>query len=182
MQIIAKKGGERTTTHPVNEDAGTLSTGNGRHEGERSRGEHRDVVFQGLPARADDGLGLSVDRHCLVVEQELDVVLLVPRRAAVLVEVGRHGQRRRIERLEVRRELDPIVRRPRLLAEGRYGARLVLVEVDQVLHEALPDHAVADDDHALLGIRVSVDGGMQRRATGEVGGGGLEGFHIVGDA
>ena len=135
---------------PVDKDAGPVAAGDGRDEGEGSRGHDGHVVVDGAARGAGDGLGVGVDGDGLVVEVELYAVVLVPLRAAFLVEGAGHGDGGRIARLEVRGELDAVVGGARLLAEGGQGAALVAVEVDDVLHQPLPHHAVADHHHLFL--------------------------------
>ena len=54
--------------------------------------------------------------------------------------------------LEVFRQVDAIVGRPRLLAERDDLAVALGVELDEPLAEAMPDHAVADDHDGLRSL------------------------------
>ena len=135
---------------PVHEHARSFSASRyGRHEGVAPRGHHGRVVRQRRAAFARHRSGRRVHGHGAVVHQYLHAVLVVPRRRPVLVELGRHAQRRRVAGLEVRGQSHAVVRGAGLLAKGGHATPIVHVELEEVLHEALSDHAVTDHDDAL---------------------------------
>mmetsp|Transcript_29309 Transcript_29309/g.35699 ORF Transcript_29309/g.35699 Transcript_29309/m.35699 type:complete len:223 (+) Transcript_29309:855-1523(+) len=150
---------------PVHEHPRTLSAGNGRHEGVRARGKDGNVVRDNFTAGSRHGLCHRVNGHRLVVQQQLHVILLVPDRFPSGVKIGRHAQIGRIPRFEVRREFDAVVRGAGFFAKGGDGTFFVRVGVEEVFHEALSDHSVADDYHAF-----GIFGCGRRREKG--GGGG----------
>jgi hypothetical protein len=90
-----------------------------------------------------DHLCLAIDLGRPVADVELDAVFAIP------VDLREH-QFLGVAMGEERGEADAVVRGPRLLAE-RDDAKLALdIHLDQLLAEAVTDHAVADDDDRAL--------------------------------
>jgi hypothetical protein len=125
---------------PVDEGARQVGAGDRRHERRRPGGEHQGVVRLGA---AVDGEGprRDIDRGDRLPDVDRDQRVL-RETAVVEQQVDRRAAR------EVRREADPVVRRPRLLAVEVDRPGRVDVAVAQRLDEAVGDHPAPDDAEA----------------------------------
>ena len=131
-------GGDRVEVveRAVDEAAGQVPTGDGRHERHRSRGQHERVVVQCAAARRPDDLRGAVERDRGVAE-------VVDHRRVLDV---RQRQLLRAHAVDVGGERNPVVGRPALLAENRDAPAPGVVAVTQRLDEPVRDHAVADHE------------------------------------
>mmetsp|Transcript_29940 Transcript_29940/g.49693 ORF Transcript_29940/g.49693 Transcript_29940/m.49693 type:complete len:220 (-) Transcript_29940:389-1048(-) len=137
---------------PVDKDTRSLFSRNGWDKGKGSRGEDAGIVGDGLAGGSRDGLGLRVNGDGLVSQIQFDVVVLVPCRTTFGIEFGRHTEIGWIAGFKVGREFDPIVGGARFFAKGTQ-LDVVLGSVQQVFHEPLSDHAIANHHDAfLLGV------------------------------
>ena len=127
----------------VDKDSLLVEAGHGRHKRVRT-GRHDDDVVLDLDTflRPHDFL-FAIDRTRAVAEMNLDVVISIPIHP-------RDHQLLGIAVSEEARQADAVVGGTRLFAEGHDAELLGLIELDQLLAEALANHAVADHDHGLL--------------------------------
>ena len=128
----------------VHEHAAVLDARHLGHEGEGAGRQHDRVVAGFDPLLRDHDLLRAVDLHRAVADVQVDPLLAVP------VEARQH-QLLGVAMGEERGQPHPVVGRPRLLAEGHDAIGAVRIELDQLLAEALADHAVADDHDGFEG-------------------------------
>ena len=145
-RVVGRPGGDRLQVldGAVDEAAGQIAPGNGRHERRRA-GREDQVVVRDLAAVDLDDPARAIDAPR--ARREAD------REAGGLVLPGTR-QREILRRLAVeeRRQADAIVGEPRLLAEHRHVERRPPGRGDPLpekLEEPVADHAVADDDQSI---------------------------------
>lgn len=150
----------------IHETSRTVAPLHWRHEGLRTGREHEVVVGDDVTARGRDRSGRTVDRDDPIAEQHLDVVL-------VEEPVGHQRQVVGGATVEHRAECDPVVRRPRLVADDGDLQTIGHPELGERRQQAVADHAVADDDEAkgsgtvgiAVGIAVEIGGGHAGHRT-----------------
>ncbi len=124
---------------PVHVHPALLDPGDGRHEGGRARREDEHVVRELGAVVGRREVPRAVHAGHAPAEAQVD--------AAVLVPAGRPEEQRVGRALgEVRRQVDAVVRGPRLLADDGHAVPLRGVVLGQPLAEAMADHPVSDDD------------------------------------
>ena len=153
-----KEDKHRQYTYHVYKNTRTLLPRNRRHKRITSRSKNSHIIIHLLPTRPSNNFLLRINTNSLIIQQQLNVILLIPRSASLAIKLTRHGERGRIARFEVGSELDAIVCRAGLLAEGGDGTFLGGIEIEEIFHEALSNHSVADDYDALF---VAVGGFME---------------------
>ena len=121
----------------VDEDPALVDALDGRNERSRAGREDNAVVGDIQARFRDDRSTRAIDPPGAVSHVELDSVLAIPLDA-------RYGQLGGIPVVKVGREMDAVVSRPGLLAEGDDAVVAAAVEFNQLLAEAVPDGTVAD--------------------------------------
>ncbi len=129
---------EQVLDGAVDEAAGGVLAGDGRHEGVAAGRQDEYVVREHLSGAGGDGTGVAVDGLGGVAEVQLDPVLL--HEAG-----GGEGEVLGGASGEVRGEVHPVVGRPGLLTEHGDPVRGRGPALGECLEVALADHAVADE-------------------------------------
>ena len=136
---------------PVDEAAGQLVAGHRRHERRGAGGEHELVVLRAPGRRRaarSASRGRTPRRRCRATSST--------RGSSYAPSGSRESASAPTSKKEV--SADPVVRRARLLADDDDVVGLGEAALDGGLHEAVADHAVADDDEAaaVLGAHARV--------------------------
>lgn len=129
----------------VDEHAAFLDARHRGHERERAGGQYHRVVFHLDALVGAHHLGLAVDVAGAVADVQLHAVGLVPGQFG-------HHQLLRVAVREKRGEPDAVIGGAGLLAKGDQPVLPLGVALDELFAEALPDHAVADDDNVAASI------------------------------
>ena len=129
----------------VDEDAAFFDARHWGHERERPRGQHHRVVAHLDALVGAHHLGLAVDVAGAVADVQLDAVGLVPGHF-------RHHELLRVAVREERGEADAVISGAWLLAKGDQPELPLGVALNELFAEALPDHAVADDDNVAASV------------------------------